>query len=226
MAEKLRQRPEVGRVLTLQSFVPEDQEAKLTLIEDAGFFLQNTLNLGEIDPEASPADTRSAMQSLMRDLSDAANRYNDAAGAKARRLATAFIHLASAPPTALEQARPVLIAPLLKTLHQARQLLALGAFNLLPLLRLRVLPREPPRQLLLAGGQRVDAEAALGADRGERAGAAVEAGEHHRRVQRQRGDRVRGGAGGAVLADRGDNGHAGRVGTQRGSKLLRGDGHG
>jgi uncharacterized protein len=124
MAEKLHQRPEVGRVLTLQSFVPEDQEAKLALIEDAGFFLQNTLNPGEIDPEASPADTRSAMQSLMRDLSDAANRYNDAAGAKARRLATALIHFASAPPTALEQARPVLIAPLLRTLHQAKQLLA------------------------------------------------------------------------------------------------------
>ena len=31
IAEKLRQLPEVGRVLTLQSFVPEDQDAKLAL---------------------------------------------------------------------------------------------------------------------------------------------------------------------------------------------------
>ena len=47
--EKLRQLPEVGRVLTLQSFVPEDQDAKLALIEDASFFLQNTLSPDEIE---------------------------------------------------------------------------------------------------------------------------------------------------------------------------------
>src|SRR5262249_49151648 len=44
VAERLRSLPEVGRVLTLQSFVPEDQDAKLALIEDANFFFQNTLN--------------------------------------------------------------------------------------------------------------------------------------------------------------------------------------
>jgi hopanoid biosynthesis associated RND transporter like protein HpnN len=38
VAERLRQLPEVGRVLTLQSFVPKEQEAKLALIEDASFF--------------------------------------------------------------------------------------------------------------------------------------------------------------------------------------------
>jgi hopanoid biosynthesis associated RND transporter like protein HpnN len=32
VAERLRQLPEVGRVLTLQSFIPEDQDAKLALI--------------------------------------------------------------------------------------------------------------------------------------------------------------------------------------------------
>ena len=59
---------------------------------------------------------------------------------------------------------------------------------------LGVLGGEAERELLLAGGEGVDAEAAGGADRVERARAAVEAGEHHRRVERERGDGVRGGA--------------------------------
>ena len=64
IAEKLRQLPEVSRVLTLQSFVPEDQDAKLALIEDANFFLQNTLNPDEIDPEPTPAETMAAIGKL------------------------------------------------------------------------------------------------------------------------------------------------------------------
>src|SRR5262249_30345958 len=44
VAERLRRLPEVGKVVTLQSFVPDDQDAKLALIEDASFFFQNTLN--------------------------------------------------------------------------------------------------------------------------------------------------------------------------------------
>src|SRR5262249_8702914 len=58
LAARLRQLPEVGRVLTLQSFVPEDQEAKLALIEDANFFLQNTLNPDQIDGEPTCGETQ------------------------------------------------------------------------------------------------------------------------------------------------------------------------
>ena len=72
IAERLRQLPEVGRVLTLQSFVPEDQDAKLALIEDASFFFQNTLNPDQIDPEPTPAETRAAIENLVPELSDAA----------------------------------------------------------------------------------------------------------------------------------------------------------
>ena len=70
--------------------------------------------------------------------------------------------------------------------------LALAPLDALPLRGLGVLAGEARRQLLLAGGEGVDAEAAGGAHRGQGARAAVEAGEHHRRVQRERGDRVRG----------------------------------
>jgi len=57
LAERLRAMPEVARVLTLQSFVPKDQDAKLAIIDDASFFLRNTLNPDQIDAEPTPAET-------------------------------------------------------------------------------------------------------------------------------------------------------------------------
>jgi uncharacterized protein len=122
-AEKLRQLPEVGRVLTLQSFVPEDQDDKLTLIEDASFFLQNTLNPDEIDPEPTPAETQAAIGKLVHDLSDAARDLDSPAAAQARRLASVLAPLVNAPPAALDEAQRALIAPLRTTLRQARRLL-------------------------------------------------------------------------------------------------------
>jgi hypothetical protein len=82
-AERLRQLPEVGRVVTLQSFVPEDQDAKLALIEDASFFLQNTLNPEQIDAEPTPAETRAAIDKLARELTDAAHDLDSPAAAQA-----------------------------------------------------------------------------------------------------------------------------------------------
>ena len=71
--------------------------------------------------------------------------------------------------------------------------------------------------------ERVDAEASLGPHRGERPRASVEAGEHHRRLERERGDRVGGRARGTLRPDRRDHRHPGGVGAERGAKFLRGD---
>jgi len=122
-AERLRQLPEVGRVLTLQSFVPEDQEAKLALIEDASFFLQNTLNPDRTDAEPTSAETGVAIEKLVDDLSDAARDLDSPAAVQARRLANLLAELAKAPPAALDEAQHALVAPLKTTLRQARRLL-------------------------------------------------------------------------------------------------------
>ena len=82
-AEKLRQLPEVGRVLTLESFVPKEQDAKLTLIEDASFFLQNTLSPHEVDAEPTPAETQAVIGKLVVELSDAAQTRRLASAAAA-----------------------------------------------------------------------------------------------------------------------------------------------
>jgi uncharacterized protein len=145
-AEKLRQLPEVARALTLQSFVPDDQDAKLALIEDASFFLQNTLSPDQVDAEQAPADTRAEIGKLLLELSEvvrgidipaagqarrvASAELNDVvrdldrpAAVQARRLASVLAPLVQAPSAALDQAQHALIAPLRTTLRQARHLL-------------------------------------------------------------------------------------------------------
>jgi len=123
IAERLRQLPEVRRVVTLQSFVPEDQEAKLALIDDASFFFQNTLNPDRIDPAPTPAETRAAIEKLIPELSDAARGLDSPSAVQARRLASVLTASAEAPPAALDEAERVLIAPLQTTLRQVRRLL-------------------------------------------------------------------------------------------------------
>ncbi len=136
-AEELRRLPEVGRVLTLQSFVPEDQDAKLALIEDASFFLQNTLSPAEVEAEPTPAETQAVIGKLVLELSaavqarrlasvelsDVARDLDSPAAVQARRLASVLAPLVHAPPAALDEAQHALIAPLRTTLRQARSLL-------------------------------------------------------------------------------------------------------
>jgi hopanoid biosynthesis associated RND transporter like protein HpnN len=123
VAERLRQLPEVGRVLTLQSFVPEEQEAKLALIEDASFFFQNTLNPDQIDPAPTHADTRAAIEKLVPELDDAVRGLDSPVAVEARRLASLLAALLQAPPATLDEAQRTLVAPLQTTLRQVRRLL-------------------------------------------------------------------------------------------------------
>jgi hopanoid biosynthesis associated RND transporter like protein HpnN len=138
IAEKLRGMPEVARVLTLQSFVPKDQDAKLAIIDDASFFLRNTLNPDKIDTEPTPAETVLAIETTARDLSGAARDLDSPATIQARRLANLLTALVKAPPVARDQAEHALVAPLVTTLGQVRDLLAadhVSIENLPPALR-------------------------------------------------------------------------------------------
>jgi hopanoid biosynthesis associated RND transporter like protein HpnN len=123
VAEKLRALPEVGRVLTLQSFVPEDQDAKLALIEDASFFLHNTINPERTERAPTPAETKAAIESLIPELSDTVRNIDSTAAVQARRLAGLLAGLLKAPPAALDRAQEALVTPLDTTLRQVRSLL-------------------------------------------------------------------------------------------------------
>src|SRR5262249_25784781 len=124
LAERLRLLPEVARVVTLQSFVPKDQDAKLAIIDDASFFLRNTLNPDQIEPKPTPADRLAAINATASDLLGSADDRDSPAAAQAHRLATLLAALAKQPQAALEEAERVLVAPLMTTLRQVRSVLA------------------------------------------------------------------------------------------------------
>jgi uncharacterized protein len=103
LAGKLRELPEVGRVITVSDFVPEDQDEKLGIIEDVALFL-GPLAAPE-GANATDAETRSRLESLrhldlelqrlMRESSDPA--VQGSAGRLAQELGA---YLASLPPGA------------------------------------------------------------------------------------------------------------------------------
>jgi hypothetical protein len=124
LAARLRGLPEVARVVTLQSFVPKDQDEKLAIVDDASFFLRNTLNPDSVEPKPSPADTLAAIDTTAHDLSGAAPESdNSPAAAQARRLANFLAALAKQPETARTEAERILVVPLVTTLRQVRSLL-------------------------------------------------------------------------------------------------------
>jgi uncharacterized protein len=124
LAERLRQLPEVAHVVTLQSFVPKDQEEKLAIIDDASFFLRNTLDPDQIESKPTPAETLAAIETTAHDLrSAAADSDNSPAAVQTRRLANSLAALATQSQAAREDAERVFVTPLVTTLRQVRSLL-------------------------------------------------------------------------------------------------------
>ena len=123
LAERLRRLPEVDQVLTLQSFIPDDQDEKLALVEDASFFFQNTLNPQQVDPTPTHAETRAAIEKLVPELTEAVRGLESPVAVQARRLASLLAALAQAPPAPLDKAQNTLVVPLQTTLRQVRRLL-------------------------------------------------------------------------------------------------------
>jgi uncharacterized protein len=123
MAERLRQLPQVARAQTLESFVPDYQDEKLALIDDASFFLVNTLNPDQIDPAPTPADTIEAINKTVADLNWVAGDLDTPAANQARRLATLLSALAKGSPASRDEAERALVVPLKTTLRQVRDLL-------------------------------------------------------------------------------------------------------
>ena len=111
LAARLDALPEVGQSVTLASFVPADQPAKLAAIGNARDLLAFSLDPFAPLPPPSDAETVAALRTAADTLDRAAAR-GDAAAADARRLATAFRKLAAGTPDARAAAAAMLIRPL------------------------------------------------------------------------------------------------------------------
>ncbi|MBF5091695.1 MMPL family transporter [Novosphingobium sp. NBM11] len=120
LTQKLAKLPEVARVISVDSFVPEDQAPKLALVQDASTLLDLTLNPFDITPPPGDAEMQAAVSATAQHLQTVAAKHPGAEGADARALATAFDRLAKATPAQREQVNAMLSQPLGVMLDQMR----------------------------------------------------------------------------------------------------------
>jgi hopanoid biosynthesis associated RND transporter like protein HpnN len=120
LTQKLAKLPEVARVISVDSFVPEDQAPKLALVQDASTLLDLTLNPFDITPPPGDAEMQAAVSATAQRLQTVAAKHPGAEGADARALATAFDRLAKATPAQREQVNAMLSQPLGVMLDQMR----------------------------------------------------------------------------------------------------------
>ncbi|MGX4772910.1 hopanoid transporter HpnN [Bradyrhizobium guangdongense] len=117
---KLEKVPEVLRVMSLDSFVPEDQQPKLKLIAEGAKILNPALNPDQID--APPSDQEN-VESLKSSVDNLRRTAADAAGPGAiasRRLADALEKLANADEATRNKAQDVFVTPMKIVFSQLR----------------------------------------------------------------------------------------------------------
>ena len=123
LAGRLEKLPQVSQVLSLSTFIPDDQPAKLAAISDANLLLDPTLNPFETQPAPSDAEVAASLRQAALDLFAASKAAHGQSAADARRLSGAIVKLANGSPTLRAKAAEVLIPPLDTLLAQLRGLL-------------------------------------------------------------------------------------------------------
>lgn len=122
-AARLAKLPEVGRVITLHSFVPPEQDAKLPLI--AATARQLLPVLSQPAAAAAPDDERAgALKVAARQLVGAAQGKDGAGADAARRLAAALDKLAAADAATRDRAERAIALPLQLSLARLRTALS------------------------------------------------------------------------------------------------------
>src|SRR5690606_7846513 len=114
VAARVAKLPEVGQVITLRSFVPEEQEKKLALIADANNLLGITIAPFEVMEPPTDAEITASLSATATALRAAATG-DDAPARDARRLADALEAVVKAGPDARAHATEALV-PGLRTM--------------------------------------------------------------------------------------------------------------
>jgi uncharacterized protein len=150
LARRLADLPEVGRVISLNTFVPEYQKEKLVLIGDAVDVVEPVLDVEPTEPPTD-AELQQRLGATAISLRQAAEHSPDAAAAaSARRLADVLDRLKAATPEVRAAAAVAVVTPLKIMLDQVRAELKARPISITSL------PRE-----LIADWTAVDARARL-----------------------------------------------------------------
>jgi hopanoid biosynthesis associated RND transporter like protein HpnN len=85
LAERIEKLPEVAQVISVMSFVPEDQDEKLAILTDAQTLLGPTLSPPATRPPPSDAETLEALSKTAKDLAAVAGAEHDSPAARLAR---------------------------------------------------------------------------------------------------------------------------------------------
>jgi hopanoid biosynthesis associated RND transporter like protein HpnN len=122
-AQKLAKLPEVDQAITLSSFVPDDQAAKLALIQDASLLLDTAVNPIDLKPAPTDAETVQSLKAASKALLEIPTGPQPAS-ADAALLAAMLSKLATETPEVRVRAGQMLTTPLNALLDQVRNMLA------------------------------------------------------------------------------------------------------
>ena len=156
--EKLAKVPEVLRTMSLDSFVPEDQPAKLRLIGQGAKVLNPALNPDSIDAAPSDAENIEALKGSAENLRKVAGDAKGPGAVASRRLADALSKLADSDQATRDKTQAIFVSPLKIMLDQIKNSLQAQPVSLktLPadlvnswktkdgLIRVEALPRGDP----------------------------------------------------------------------------------
>lgn len=117
---KLEKVPEVLRVMSIDSFVPDNQPAKLKLIAQAAKVVGPALNPDSVDAPPSDEENIEALKSSVESLRKTAGDAKSGGAVAARRLADALSKLAEANQAVRDKAQSVFVIPLKVTLDQLK----------------------------------------------------------------------------------------------------------
>jgi hopanoid biosynthesis associated RND transporter like protein HpnN len=124
VAVKLRALPQVARVTTLSTFIPDQQEQKLPLIQTAAETIAAALAPKTLSKPPTDADDVAIIKSTVNALNKFAGEATPGPGADAaKRLATAMAALAASDPAARQRAEAAFVQPLKTALDNLRDLL-------------------------------------------------------------------------------------------------------
>jgi hopanoid biosynthesis associated RND transporter like protein HpnN len=127
---RLEKVPEVLRVMSLDSFVPDDQPAKLKLIAQAAKVVGPALNPDQVDAAPTDAENVDALKSSVDSLRRAAGDGKGPGAVASRRLADTLSKLASSDQATRDKAQDVFVTPLKITFDQLRNMIQAGPVTL------------------------------------------------------------------------------------------------
>ncbi|GLR86775.1 MMPL family transporter [Bradyrhizobium iriomotense] len=117
---RLEKLPEVLRVMSLDSFVPEDQAPKLKLIAQGAKVINPALNPDQVDAAPSDQENVDALKSSVEALRRTAGNEKGPGSVASRRLADALEKLANADEATRNKAQDVFITPMKIVFDQLR----------------------------------------------------------------------------------------------------------